>query len=152
MWSTIAIAICNNIYVRSCEFTWSGVEDSAPIKGTPSHKYFCLRVQKCTSVFPYLFCCCDNLCVNRHSPRCRIRRRWHCSNLHWPLRQWAAQTGWCGYSGDIREPTWCNGSTLAHNARDVGSIPDLGILFLHNHVTDCHDHDPVQAMRCMVGC
>ena len=33
--------------------------------------------------------------------------------LHWPMRQGAAYSGGRGYSGDIREPTWCNGSTLA---------------------------------------
>ena len=38
-------------------------------------------------------------------------------------------TGRHGYSVDSREPTWCNGSTLAQNIRDVGSIPALGTLF-----------------------
>ena len=38
---------------------------------------------------------------------------------HWPA----------GYSGDIRESMWCNGSTLARNARDVGSSPTLGTVF-----------------------
>ena len=33
------------------------------------------------------------------------------------------------YSGDIREPMWCYGSTLARNARDVGSIPALDTMF-----------------------
>ena len=33
------------------------------------------------------------------------------------------------YSGDIREPTWGNASTLAWNARDVGSIPALSTIF-----------------------
>ena len=32
-------------------------------------------------------------------------------------------------SGDIREPTWCNGRTLAWNARDVGLSPALGTIF-----------------------
>ena len=45
------------------------------------------------------------------------------------LRQGAAHTGGRGYSGDIREPTWCNGSTLAWNARDVSSSPALGTIF-----------------------
>ena len=31
--------------------------------------------------------------------------------------------------GDIREPMWCNGTTLAQNARDVGSIPVLATIF-----------------------
>ena len=35
----------------------------------------------------------------------------------------------CGYSGDIMEPIWCNCSTLAQNAIDVGSIPTLATLF-----------------------
>ena len=43
--------------------------------------------------------------------------------------QGAAWTDRRGCSGDIREPMWCNGSTLAQNARDVGSIPALGTLF-----------------------
>ena len=30
---------------------------------------------------------------------------------------------------DIREPTWCNGNTLAQNAKDVGSSPALGTEF-----------------------
>ena len=34
-----------------------------------------------------------------------------------------------GYGGDIREVTWCNHSTLALNARDMGSIPFVGTLF-----------------------
>ena len=51
------------------------------------------------------------------------------SGLHWPLRQWAAYKGRCGYSGEIRELMWCNGSTLAQNARDVGSIPAPGPIF-----------------------
>ena len=50
-------------------------------------------------------------------------------SLHGPLRQGAAQTGMRGSSGDIRVPTLCYGSTLAWNARDVGSIPGLGTLF-----------------------
>ena len=44
-------------------------------------------------------------------------------------RQETAYTGGCGYSGDIREPIWWNGHTLAQNARDVGSIFALGIIF-----------------------
>ena len=43
--------------------------------------------------------------------------------------QGAAQTGRCGHRGDIREPMRCNGSTLARNARDVGSIPSLVTIF-----------------------
>ena len=34
-----------------------------------------------------------------------------------------------GHSGDIRELMWCNGSTLAQNARDVGSCPALDKVF-----------------------
>ena len=34
-----------------------------------------------------------------------------------------------GIGGDIREPMWCNGSTLARNARDVGLIPVLSTIF-----------------------
>ena len=34
-----------------------------------------------------------------------------------------------GYNGDIREHMWCNGSALAGNARDVGSIHTLGTIF-----------------------
>ena len=34
-----------------------------------------------------------------------------------------------GYSGDITEPMWCNGSTLGWNVRDAGSIPALGTMF-----------------------
>ena len=30
---------------------------------------------------------------------------------------------------DIREPTWCDGSMLAQNARDVGSTPALDTIF-----------------------
>ena len=30
-----------------------------------------------------------------------------------------------GYSGDIREPSWCNGRTLAQNARDMSLILTL---------------------------
>ena len=47
----------------------------------------------------------------------------------------------------------CNGSTMAPNARDVGSILSLGTIFphfYHTHDTGCHDHDPVQAACCMV--
>ena len=68
------------------------------------------------------------------------------------MRQEAAQTGGHGYSDDIRKSTWCNGSTLAQNARDVGSISALGTIFpiFNTHNASCHDHDPVQAMRCMV--
>ena len=60
-----------------------------------------------------------------------------------------------GYSGNIREPTWCSGSTLAQNARDVGSSPTLGTVF-HIFVTSTTlvtrtmIQDPVQATRCMV--
>ena len=32
-------------------------------------------------------------------------------------------------NADIREPIWCNGSTLAWNARDAGLIPTLGTIF-----------------------
>ena len=46
-----------------------------------------------------------------------------CSSLHWPLRQGATHTGGHGHSSDIMEPTWFSGSTLARNARDVGSSP-----------------------------
>ena len=31
---------------------------------------------------------------------------------------------------DVREPTWCIGSTLTWNATDVGSSPALGTIFL----------------------
>ena len=31
--------------------------------------------------------------------------------------------------------TWCNGSTLAWNARDVDSIPAVGTIFHHTHDT-----------------
>ena len=34
-----------------------------------------------------------------------------------------------GINGDIREPMWCNGSTLAQNARDMGSILALCTIF-----------------------
>ena len=57
------------------------------------------------------------------------------------------------YNGDIRELMWCNGSTLAQNARDVGSIhilSTISLIFIHTHDTGCHDHDHVQAMCCMV--
>ena len=40
------------------------------------------------------------------------------------------------YSGDIREPRSYNGSTLAQDARDVGSSPTLGTvfsIFRHTH-------------------
>ena len=33
------------------------------------------------------------------------------------------------YSGDIRERTWWNGSTLAPNASDMGLSPTLGTVF-----------------------
>ena len=45
------------------------------------------------------------------------------------LRQGAAFTGRCGYSGDIRELSWCNGSTLGRNTRHEGSNPTLGKIF-----------------------
>ena len=41
----------------------------------------------------------------------------------------ATSTGRRGHCGDIKEPTYCNGSTLAWNARDVGSVPALGTIF-----------------------
>ena len=44
-------------------------------------------------------------------------------------------------------------STLAQNARDVGSIQHSVCNISHFHHTDdtvCHDYDPVQALRCMV--
>ena len=50
-----------------------------------------------------------------------------CTGLGSPPGQGGAQTG--GYNGDIREPTWCNGSTLARNARAVASVPTLGTIF-----------------------
>ena len=33
------------------------------------------------------------------------------------------------YNGDVSEPTWCNGSILARNPRNVGSHPALGTIF-----------------------
>ena len=44
--------------------------------------------------------------------------------------QGAAHRGGRGNSGDIMDPTWCNGNTLAWNARDVGLGPTLGTVFL----------------------
>ena len=47
---------------------------------------------------------------------------------------------------------WCNGSTLAQSAIDVGSVPTLGTLF-HISITLTsliHNQDPVQVMRSMV--
>ena len=35
----------------------------------------------------------------------------------------------CGYYGDIREPISIMVSVLAHTARDVGSIANLGAIF-----------------------
>ena len=52
-----------------------------------------------------------------------------CSNVHWVLRQGVPYTGRCGYSDDIRKHMWCNGSTLARNARYVGSLMWAGTIF-----------------------
>ena len=52
-----------------------------------------------------------------------------CSSLHWPLRQRAAWRDGREHSGDITEPTWCNDSTLAQNARTVGSSHAIGTIF-----------------------
>ena len=49
----------------------------------------------------------------------------NCSGLHRPLRQGAPQEVGMFI---VREPMSCNGSTLAQNARDVGSSP-LGTIF-----------------------
>ena len=49
-----------------------------------------------------------------------------CTDL-WGKR--ARKTGGGGYRSDVKEPMWCNGSTLAQNARDVGSSPALGTVF-----------------------
>ena len=50
-----------------------------------------------------------------------------CSDL-WG-KELPAYTSGCEYTGEVREPMWCNGSTLAQNARDMGSIPALGKVF-----------------------
>ena len=41
-------------------------------------------------------------------------------------------------------------STLAWNAGNVGSIPAIFPIFITLHDTGCHDHDPVQALHCVV--
>ncbi len=51
------------------------------------------------------------------------------------------------------KPTWCNGSTLARNARDVGSSPALGTefpIFITPTTLVAVTMDPVHATRCMV--
>ena len=49
--------------------------------------------------------------------------------------------------------TWCNGSTLAWNARDMGLSPALGTvfpIFITPMTLVAMTMDPVQAMHCMV--
>ena len=70
--------------------------------------------------------------------------------VHLLLLQWSALT----YEV-IREPMWCNDSTLTRNARSVGLILALCAIFCHTHFchthdTACHNHDPVKAIGNMV--
>ena len=52
------------------------------------------------------------------------------------------------YIGDIREHMWCNGNTLARNARDVGLSLALGAIFpIFSPPTTLV---AVQATHCMV--
>ena len=51
------------------------------------------------------------------------------------------------------KPTWCNGSTLARNGRDVGLSPTLGAVFpisITPTTLVAVIFDPVQTMGCMV--
>ena len=57
-----------------------------------------------------------------------------------------------GYSGDIREPPWCNVSTLAQNARD-DSIPTLDTIFPifhHTYYTGAMARIMYKLWSCMV--